>query len=77
MRLRHPIEWLTPSGQIWAFILFFILSLLAMVGLQVTGAHLITKVSPSGILLFEFAGELSVAQNMVNSWVRRAGSMPD
>ena len=68
MRLRHPFEWLTPSGQIRAFIIFFILSLLTMVSLQVTGAHLITKVSPSGILSFEFAGELSAAQNMVNSW---------
>ncbi len=68
MRLRHPFEWLTPSGQIRAFIFFFILSLLAMVSLQVTGAHLITEVSPSGILSFEFAGELSAAQNMVNSW---------
>jgi hypothetical protein len=68
MRLRHPFEWLTPSGQIRAFIFFFILSLLVMVSLQVTGAHLITKVSPSGILSFEFAGDLSAAQNMVNSW---------
>jgi hypothetical protein len=68
MRLRHPFEWLTPSGQIRALIFFFILSLLAMVSLQVTGAHLITDVSPSGILSFEFAGELSAAQNMVNSW---------
>ena len=68
MRLRHPFEWLTPSGQIRAFIFFFILSLLAMASLQVTGAHLISEVSPSGILSFEFAGELSAAQNMVNSW---------
>jgi len=68
MRLRHPFEWLSPSGQIRAFIFFFVLSLLVMVSLQVTGAHLITKVSPSGILSFEFAGDLSAAQNMVNSW---------
>ena len=68
MLLRHPFEWLTPSGQIRAFIFFFILSLLVMVSLQVTGAHLITTVSPSGILSFEFAGDLSAAQNMVNSW---------
>ena len=68
MRLRHPFEWFTPSGQIRAFIFFFILSLMVMVSLQVTGARLITTVSPSGILSFEFAGELSAAQNMVNSW---------
>jgi hypothetical protein len=68
MRLRHPFEWLTPSGQIRAFIFFFILSALVIVSLQVTGVHLVTKGSPSGILSFEFAGELSAAQNMVNSW---------
>ena len=68
MYLRHPFEWLTPSGQIRAFIFFFILSLLAMASLQVTGAHLITQVSPPGILSFEFAGQLSAAQKMVNSW---------
>jgi hypothetical protein len=68
MRLRHPFECLTPSGQIRAFIFFFSLSILVMVSLQVTGAHLKTQVSPSGILSFEFAGELSAAQNMVNSW---------
>ena len=71
MCLRHPFEWLTPSGQIRAFIFFFILSVLAMVSLQVTGAHLITEVSPSGILSFEFAGDLSTAQNMINSWGQR------
>ena len=68
MRFRHPFEWLTPSGQNRAFIFFFILSMLVMVSLQVTGAHLITQVSPAGILSFEFAGELTAAQNMVNSW---------
>ena len=68
MLLRHPFEWLAPSGQIRAFIFFFILSLLVMASLQVTGAHLITKVSPSGILSFEFVGELSAAQTMVNYW---------
>ena len=55
MRLRHPFEWLIPSAQIQAFIFFFILSLLVMVSLQVTGAHLISEVSPWGILSFEFA----------------------
>ena len=68
MRLRHPFEWLTTSGQIRAFIFFFILSSSVMVSLQVTGAHLITPVSPSGILSFEFAGEITSARIMVNSW---------
>ena len=68
MQIRHPFEWLTPSGQIRALIFFFIFSLLLMVSLQITGAPLITRVSPSGILSFEFVGDLSAAQDMVNSW---------
>ena len=68
MQLRHPFKSLSTSGQNRAFILFFILSAMVMVGLQVTGAPLINDVSPGGILSFEFAGELAHAQRMVDSW---------
>lgn len=68
MQLRHPFVSLSTSGQNRAFILFFILSILVMVSLQVTGAPLRTDVSPNGIISFEFAGELDVAQRMVDSW---------
>ena len=68
MQLRHPFKALSISGQNRAFILFFILSVMVMVGLQVTGAPLINDVSPGGILSFEFAGELAHAQRMVDSW---------
>jgi hypothetical protein len=39
-----------------------------MGSLQVTGAALRTDVSPNGIISFEFAGELDLAQRMVDSW---------
>ena len=68
MQLRHPFKALSISGQNRAFILFFILSVMVMVGLQVTGAPLINDVSPGGILSFEFAGELAHAQRMIDSW---------
>ena len=68
MQLRHPFVSLSTSGQNRAFILFFILSILVMVSLQVTGAPLRTDVSPNGIISFEFAGELDLAQRMVDSW---------
>ncbi len=68
MQLRHPFVSLSASGQNWAFILFFILSILVMVSLQMTGAPLRTDVSPNGIISFEFAGELDLAQRMVDSW---------
>ena len=68
MQLRHPFVSLSVSGQNRAFILFFILSILVMVSLQVTGAPLRTDASPNGIISFEFAGKLDVAQRMVDSW---------
>ncbi|MBW2408267.1 MAG: hypothetical protein JRF72_00615 [Deltaproteobacteria bacterium] len=68
MQFRHPFVSLSTSGQNWAFILFFILSILVMISLQVTGAPLRTDVSPNGIISFEFAGELDLAQRMVDSW---------
>lgn len=68
MQLRHPFEWLSTSGQNRAFLLSFILSIVVMVSLQVTGGPLRTDVSPRGIISFEFAGELSLAQRMVESW---------
>jgi hypothetical protein len=68
MQLRHPFKSLSTSGQNRAFILFFILSIMVMASLQVTGAPLRTEVSPNGIISFEFAGELALAQRMVESW---------
>jgi hypothetical protein len=68
MQLRHPFEFLSASGQKWAFIVFFFLSIMVMAGLQVTGVHLRTEVAPRGIISFEFAGELALAQRMVESW---------
>ncbi len=39
-----------------------------MYSLQVLGAPLRTEAAPAGIVSFEFAGELSSAQRMVESW---------
>jgi hypothetical protein len=70
MRLRHPFEWLSASGQKRAFILLLVLTFAVMVSLQMLGGPLKTDVAPSGIVSFEFAGELSLAQSMVDSWGR-------
>ena len=70
MRLRHPFEWLSAAGQKRAFILLLVLTLAVMVSLQMLGGPLKTDVAPSGIVSFELAGELSLAQSMVDSWGR-------
>lgn len=70
MRLSHPFEWLSAAGQKHAFISLLVLTLAVMVSLQILGGPLKTDVAPSGIVSFEFAGELSLAQSMVESWGR-------
>ena len=70
MKLRHPLEWLSAADQKRAFILLLVLTLAVMVSLQILGGPLKTDVAPSGIVSFEFAGELSLAQSMVKSWGR-------
>ncbi|HEY73099.1 MAG: hypothetical protein DRJ03_17100 [Chloroflexi bacterium] len=68
MRYRHPFEWLSQSGQKRAFVPLVALTLVVMAGLQVLDGPLKSEVAPSGIVSFEFAGELSDAQSMVESW---------
>jgi hypothetical protein len=68
MRLRHPFEWLSESGQKRAFVAWVVLTLVVMASLQVLGGPLTTEAAPMGIVSFEFAGEISKAQGIVESW---------
>jgi len=68
MKLRHPFERLSPSGQKTAFIALFIAAIALMVILSVLGQPLKTKGAPGGIVSFELAGELPLAQNILGSW---------
>jgi hypothetical protein len=68
MTIRHPFHWLSTSGQKRAFIALLVLTIAVMVGLNALGRPLNTEAAPSGIISFELAGKLSVAQSMVESW---------
>ena len=68
MTTRHPFNWLSTSGQKRAFLVLFALTLAVMVSLNALGRPLNTEVAPLGIVSFELAGELSLAQSMVESW---------
>ena len=68
MTTRHPFNWLSNSGQKRAFIALLALTLAVMVSLNALGRPLNTEVAPLGIVSFELAGELSLAQSMVESW---------
>jgi hypothetical protein len=68
MRVRHPFEGLTASGQARAFAVMALLAILMMVTLQVVGTPLQTDTAPSGIVSFELAGDLPTAQAILASW---------
>lgn len=71
MKPRHPFGWLSASGQKKAFVSFVVLTLVVMAGLRVLDGPLKTEIAPMGIVSFEFAGELSKAQSMIESWGER------
>ena len=68
MTTRHPFSWLSTSGQKRAFIVLLALTLAVLVSLNALGGPLNTEVAPAGIVSFELAGELSLAQSMIESW---------
>jgi hypothetical protein len=68
MRLKHPFVWMSVSGQKGAFILSLVITLVLMASLQLLDDPLRTAAAPSGIISYEFAGNLSAAQEIVGSW---------
>ncbi|HEY47980.1 MAG TPA: hypothetical protein G4O14_14520 [Anaerolineae bacterium] len=71
MTPRHPFEWISPSAQKCVFWILLILTFFIMATLRVLDVPLKTEIAPSGIVSFEFAGDLSLAQKMVESWGQR------
>ncbi len=49
----------------WAL---FSLTILTIVGIQLTGVALITDIAPEGIVSFELVGTLTGSQNIIDSW---------
>ena len=68
MKFRHPFEWLTKSNQKRAFFLLLIITLAVMAALRCYDTHLKTNAAPNGIVSYEFARTLPVAQSMIESW---------
>ena len=50
------------------FWLLFSLTVLTIVGMQITGQTLITEAAPAGIVTFELVGTLSGSQSILDSW---------
>jgi hypothetical protein len=71
MAVRHPFEWISPSAQKRVFWVLLLLTLCLLAILRVLDTPLTTEAAPSGIVSFEFAGDLQLAQRMIESWGRR------
>jgi len=68
MDIRHPFEWLPESEQKTAFWTLFVVTVVVVVFMQLVSAPLIIDAAPQGIVSFEFAGDLSNAQKIIDSW---------
>jgi len=64
----NPFHWLSIKNQRTAFIASLIMTVVLMLCLRILGQPLITELAPIGIISFELAGNLHLAQNMVLSW---------
>ena len=72
MNTIHPFLWINKKSQFPVFIVSFITTILIIVGMQLLGKPLITNAAPSGIISFEFAGDLETAQSIIASWGQEA-----
>jgi len=68
MTTRDPFQWIDESRRKAAFIVLTILTLSLSYALTSTGRPLKTPPAPNGIISFEFAGNLTNAVAMIESW---------
>lgn len=68
MTLRHPYEWISETSRKKVFLVLLVLTIIVMVGEQVTGGPLKTAAAPAGIVSFELAGTINQAHIILDSW---------
>jgi hypothetical protein len=64
-RSRFHID---PKRRSRVFFVLLVFTVVVMVALQFIGAPLQTEAAPAGIISFEFAGTVSAARAMIESW---------
>lgn len=68
VKMKHPFLEI-PRPRRWPFFLvFLVLTLLTMFALNLTGRSLFTSAAPSGIISYEFAGDVPTAGEIIDSW---------
>jgi hypothetical protein len=66
--MKTPFDWITAEKQKPVFIFLAILTVVVMGCLQIIGGPLVTDAAPQGIVSYEFAGDLSTARAILDSW---------
>lgn len=66
--MKHPLLSVPRPFRPPLFLLFLALTVVTMLALNVTGRVLITDAAPSGIVSYEFAGDVISAGEMIGSW---------
>ena len=69
--MKHPYTWLSESAHKPAFWSLFVFTIIIIVVMLVLGGPLNIEPDLKGIVSFEFAGDLAVAQEMIESWGQR------
>jgi len=62
------MDFLNQKISVKIFWVLFCLTLITIIGMQITGRPLKTDAAPSGIVTFELIGTLEGGQAIVNSW---------
>ena len=66
--MKHPLLQIQYDRRLPLFLLFLALTLLTMLALNVSGRALTTAAAPAGIVSYEFAGDVSTAGEILDSW---------
>jgi hypothetical protein len=70
--MRHPFQDIPASKRKRVFVPLLVLTLVVMGVLNGLGGPLKTEAAPQGIVSYEFAGNVSSAQEMLDSWKPQA-----
>lgn len=66
--MKHPLLAIPRSLRMPLILLLVGLTLTTMVALNATGKALVTGAAPSGIVSYEFAGDVANASKIIDSW---------
>lgn len=68
MKIHLPFKWITDSKLKWLFVISLVVTLIFFQIMNILNLPLKNDTTLLGIISFEFAGKISSAQNMIQSW---------